>query len=62
MRLHDLRHSCATILLALGIPLAVVSAILGHKNPGITLRVYSHMLPQMQMAAADAMTRTFAVK
>jgi integrase len=60
MRLHDLRHSYATILLLRGIPLAQVSANLGHKNPAITLRVYSHVLPQSQQAAADAITQAFA--
>ena len=42
-RLHDLRHLHATLLLA-GVPVHVVAARLGHADPAVTLRVYSHVL------------------
>jgi hypothetical protein len=43
-RLHDLRHLHATTLLLAGVPVHVVAARLGHADPAITLRVYSHVL------------------
>lgn len=44
MRLHDLRHTHATLLLKAGVPVHVVAARLGHVDPAITLRVYAHVL------------------
>jgi len=44
MRLHDLRHIHATLLLRAGVPVHVVAARLGHADPAITLRVYAHVL------------------
>ena len=43
-RLHDLRHLHATTLLVAGVPVHVVAARLGHADPAVTLRVYSHVL------------------
>lgn len=51
MRVHDLRHSAATILLAMGVNIKVVQEILGHSNVSLTLKVYSHVLPGMQAEA-----------
>ena len=53
IRLYDLRHSCATPLLAAGENAKVVSERLGHSGTAMTLDVYSHVLPSMQQAAAD---------
>jgi len=53
IRLHDLRHTCATLLLMAGEPVKVVSERLGHASPTITLGVYAHVTPGMQRAAAD---------
>jgi integrase len=44
MRLHDLRHTHATLLLKAGVPVHVVASRLGHVDPAITLRVYAHVL------------------
>lgn len=55
IRVHDLRHSSATLLLLAGVPAKVVSERLGHATVGITLDLYSHVLPDMQDSAADAM-------
>jgi integrase len=55
---HGLRHSCATLMLAAGVPAHVVQRRLGHKNVQITLDVYGHVLPNMQ---ADAATRLAAL-
>jgi integrase len=54
IRLHDVRHSYATAALAAGIPAKVVSERLGHANIAITLDVYSHVIPGMDAAAANA--------
>lgn len=53
MRLHDLRHTMATLMLAAGEHPKVVSKRLGHATVGITLDTYSHVLPGLQEAAAD---------
>jgi len=53
-RFHDLRHGCATLLLAAGVDLKTVSAILGHSSISLTADTYAAVLPSL---AADAMTR-----
>jgi integrase len=55
LRFHDLRHTCATLLLREGVNVKVVSEMLGHASITITLNTYSHVLPDMQDSAADAM-------
>jgi integrase len=52
VRLHDLRHSHATHMLAAGVHPKVASERLGHSKVGITLDLYSHVLPGMQAEAA----------
>lgn len=51
IRLYDLRHSCATLLLAAGENPKVVSERLGHATIVLTLDTYSHVLPSMQQSA-----------
>ena len=53
MRLYDLRHTCATLLLAAGENPKVIAERLGHASIRMTLEVYSHVLPTMQRQAAD---------
>jgi integrase len=53
IRLHDLRHTHATIMLKAGVHPKIVSERLGHATVGITLDTYSHVLPGLQEAAAD---------
>ena len=53
IRLHDLRHTWATLTLEAGIHPKVVSERLGHSTIGITLDIYSHVNPAMQTDAAD---------
>jgi integrase len=55
MRLHDLRHSCATLLLAQGVNPRVVMETLGHSQVSLTLNTYSHVLPALQRDAAARM-------
>ena len=54
IRLHDLRHTAATLLLGRGIHPKIVSEMLGHTTVGITLDLYSHVTPTMHRAAANA--------
>lgn len=54
IRLHDLRHTHASILLKAGVPVKVVSERLGHSSPAFTMTVYQHVLPGMQADAAAA--------
>lgn len=42
VRLHDARHSCATLMHLNGVPIVVIAAWLGHADPGFTLRTYAH--------------------
>jgi integrase len=51
-RFHDLRHTCATLLLWQGINPKVISDMLGHSDVGFALSVYAHVLPSMQQHAA----------
>jgi integrase len=60
VRFHDLRHTCATLLLSQGINPRVISDVLGHSNVRFTLAVYAHVLPSMQQHAADSMDRVLA--
>lgn len=46
IRIHDLRHSCASLLISEGISIVAVSKRLGHKNIEQTLNTYSHMMPR----------------
>jgi integrase len=57
VRLHDLRHTAASLMLAAGVPLKVVSEALGHSSIAITADVYSHVTPDLRREAADAMDR-----
>jgi integrase len=54
-RFHDLRHTCATLLLKQGVNPKFVQELLGHADISLTLNVYSHVLPDMGDATADAM-------
>jgi integrase len=52
IRLHDLRHTRATLALKAGIPVKVISERLGHESPAFTLKQYAYVLPGMQAEAA----------
>jgi integrase len=58
IRLYDLRHSCATLMLAQGEHPKVVSEWLGHASTTLTLDVYSHVLPSMRREASDRLEKT----
>lgn len=53
IRLHDLRHTHATIALRAGVPSKVIGERLGHDDPAFTLKQYAHVIPGMQADAAQ---------
>lgn len=55
VRLHDLRHTCASLLLAQGVPARVVMDTLGHSAIAVTMNTYSHVMPVLQREAAQRM-------
>ncbi len=55
VRFHDLRHSCASLMLREGIHPKIVSEMLGHSSVAITLDIYSHVTPGLQEAAAKSL-------
>jgi integrase len=62
MRIHDLRHSTVTILLAKGVHIKVISELLGHSDIVITLRTYGHLLPSLQSDVVTAWEEEFSGK
>lgn len=57
IRFHDLRHTFASLLIASGEDIVRVSRLLGHANPTITLKVYSHMLPNEHYGGVERLAR-----
>ena len=55
VRFHDLRHTAASLMLNNGIPVIVISKILGHSKPSITLDIYGHLYTEMQGEASRLM-------
>ena len=55
IRFHDLRHTCATLLLTKGIHPKIVSEMLRHSSIAITLDTYSHVIPGLGEVAASPM-------
>jgi integrase len=53
IRLHDLRHTWATLALAAGVPVKIVSERLGHSTTAITNDTYAHVTPTMGVDAAE---------
>jgi integrase len=57
LRFYNLRHSAANLLIADGLPITVVSAMLGHALTSTTLNNYAHVLPGADRITAEAMER-----
>jgi integrase len=55
IRFHDLRHTCATLLLGRGVHAKLVQELLGHATISVTLDTYSHVLPSMADRTATTM-------
>jgi integrase len=60
MRIHDLRHSAAAILIAQGVGARAIAEILGHSSVSFTLEVYGHLLKEARREAADKMDAALA--
>jgi integrase len=56
-RLHDLRHSCASFMLAAGASPRTVMKTLGDSQIGLTMNTYTHVLPEIEREAIDAAAR-----
>ena len=54
-RLHDLRHSCTSLLIALKVDARIIMAILGHADIGTTMNIYGHLFPSATRDVADLM-------
>lgn len=61
-RFHDLRHCCASLLLAQGVHPRVVMEILGHTTIGLTMNTYSHVMPAAQREAARSIDAILTTK
>lgn len=59
VRIRDLRHTAASLMLAQGIPPKVISEILGHIRIGITLDNYAHLFEPQRREAAEKMDALF---
>lgn len=57
IRLHDARHSCASLMHLQGVPIAIISAWLGHADPAFTMRVYVHSQDDALKIAAATLQR-----
>ena len=57
LRLHDLRHACATFLLVNGASARTVMKTLGHSQIALTMNTYAHVLPEVERQAADDTAR-----
>ena len=60
LRFHDLRHVSASLLLGQGLPITLVSEMLGHVSASTTLRIYAHAIPGERRQVADAMDALLA--
>ncbi len=57
IRVHDLRHTAASLMLAAGTPLKVVQEVLGHSTIAVTSEVYAHLAPELAREATDSVAR-----
>jgi integrase len=55
LRFHDLRHTCASLLVAQGSPMLYVKERLGHSSITTTVNLYGHMFPSIEESLADAL-------
>jgi integrase len=62
IRFHDLRHTSATLLLSQGVHPKVVQERLGHSQIGVTMDIYSHVMPGMGREAADKLNSVFTAR
>jgi integrase len=58
LTIHGLRHTAATLMLSDGVPTKIVSEMLGHSSPTVTLGIYAHVLPGMAEDAGAALSKS----
>lgn len=56
IRFHDLRHSCASLMLANGVPMKMIQDWLGHSDIGTTANIYSHVDTRSKLASAKVIS------
>jgi integrase len=61
VRLHDARHSCATLMHLRGVPIAVIAAWLGHASAAFTMSVYAHSQDEALKGAAGSFGRVVTI-
>ena len=59
IRFHDLRHSCASLLIANGVDMKVVQAILGHSDFSTTANIYAHLTNKAELTALTTVSKIF---
>ena len=57
IRIHDFRHSHASLLLSMNVPITVISERLGHSDINMTLNTYSHMIPKDEDKAVNILNQ-----
>ena len=62
IRFHDLRHSCASLLLSKGVPMKMIQDWLGHSDMGTTANIYSHIDIESKKASAQAIGDALRMK
>lgn len=62
LRFHDLRHSCASLLLAHDVPMKAIQEWLGHSNFSITANLYSHLEYNAKVNSAETIARVLGGK
>ena len=62
IRFHDLRHTFATLLIEKGVPIKVVSELLGHANVAITLKTYAHVTDRMRGSAGQKIAQLYTIE
>lgn len=62
IRFHDLRHSCASLLLAKGIPMKAIQEWLGHSNFSTTANIYAHLDSKSKALSVQALSNAISIK
>lgn len=61
VRFHDLRHTAASLMRLSGVEVEVISRVLGHSSPSVTMNIYLHVFPQQHRDAAEAMRKALSL-